>query len=72
METGTFIARDDGELLGVKEGAQPTETPQTRGVLYRCRNVHCRQVTSVTVESNVEVENGLMGVLSSVDLSEIW
>jgi hypothetical protein len=72
METPTFIAQVDGELPGVKAGVQATETSRTREIWYRrSSNVHCDQVTSVTGESSVEIEGGLMRVLSSLDLSEI-
>ena len=60
METTTFIARDDGELPSVKEGAQATETSQTSEIRYRRNNRHCDQVTSVTGEFDVEIEGDLI------------
>ena len=57
MKTTTFIAQMDGEIPGVKEGAQVTETSQRRERWYRRNNVHCDQVAPMMGESSVEIEN---------------
>ena len=57
MKTMTFIAQMDGEIPGVKEGAQVTETSHRRERWYRRNNVHCDQVAPVVGESSVEIEN---------------
>jgi hypothetical protein len=57
MKTMTFIVQVDGDIPGVKESAQATETSQRRARWYRRNNVHCDQVAPVMGESSVEIEN---------------
>ena len=53
----TFIVQVIGDIPGVKESAQATETSQRRARWYRRNNVHCDQVAPVMGESSVEIEN---------------